>query len=85
MMVKKSVFEAPEPGFFDETLMSGEGIDWLLKLRGQGLKLAETGGLTVRRRLHENNLGRKFAEEEKRNYAALLRRRLSGKSGESPE
>ncbi len=74
-LIRSEVFE--QIGMFDETLSSGEVIDWMLRLRNSGLKSISLPVVTLKRRLHMHNTGRLQREQERRNYAAILRRRLS--------
>lgn len=63
-------------GGFDETLASGEFIDWLLRARRAGLNIETPETLWVERRVHAHNhsLGR---EERGRAYLQLVMKRLA--------
>lgn len=63
-------------GCFDETLSSGETVAWVMKLRDAGIKTLQLEDVTLRRRIHRNNTGRRDAKGEAANYAAILRARL---------
>ncbi len=75
-LIKRSVFDTV--GMFDETLKSGETIDWMMKLRASGLKTVQLQDVLLKRRIHLTNTGRTDRKEELKNYAALLRKRMGG-------
>lgn len=75
-LIKRSVFDIV--GLFDETLKSGETVDWMMKLRASGLKTVQLPDVILNRRIHLTNTGRTDRKEELKNYAALLRKRMSG-------
>lgn len=76
-LIRKKVFE--KIGFFDEDLQSGETIAWQIKLRESGLPCTLINTVTLERRLHLFNTGRVDPKKEMQNYAAILRKRMSGK------
>ncbi|MBQ6531456.1 MAG: glycosyltransferase family 2 protein [Solobacterium sp.] len=83
VMTRRQVLLENGAGLFDETLTSGEGVDWLLKLRQSGNEIRKVPATTSRRRLHLTNTGRRAAGEEMKNYAAILRKmRRIKKDGE---
>ena len=83
VMIRRQVLLENDAGLFDETLTSGEGVDWLLKLRQSGKKIRKVPATTCLRRLHLTNTGRRAAGEEMKNYAAILRKmRRIKKDGE---
>ncbi|MBE6963734.1 MAG: glycosyltransferase family 2 protein [Ruminococcaceae bacterium] len=73
-LIRRTVFETV--GLFDETMKSGETVDWQMKLRDAGIKTAQLSAVTLRRRLHLTNTGRLQRSNEMANYAALLRKRM---------
>ena len=75
-LIRRDVFD--QVGLFVETLKSGETVDWMMKLRASGLKTAKIKEVLLNRRIHLTNTGRTDRKEEMKNYAALLRRRMSG-------
>lgn len=82
-LIRSDVFE--KIGFFDESLSSGETVAWVMKLRDAGVKSAQLDCVTLQRRIHRNNTGRRDAQGEAANYAAILRarmRRNMAKTGE---
>ena len=70
-MNRKKVFETA--GLFSEELKSGETIEWMIRMQRKQLKIVKIGVVTLKRRIHLNNTGRKKREEEIKNYAAILR------------
>lgn len=66
-------------GFFDESLITGETVDWLLRLRDMQVKSISLETVTLRRRLHLTNTGRIHKEREKSDYMAILRKRMQKK------
>ncbi|MFX3635022.1 MAG: glycosyltransferase family A protein [Candidatus Pristimantibacillus sp.] len=74
-LIKKSVFD--RSGYFDENLSSGETVDWMMNVKEAGAVVREINQVTLRRRLHMTNTGRLKREEEMKNYAAILRKRMS--------
>ncbi|WP_138753975.1 glycosyltransferase family A protein [Paenibacillus sinopodophylli] len=74
-LIKKTVFDWN--GYFDENLSSGETVDWMMNLKETGAVVREINQVTLRRRLHMTNTGRLKREEEMKNYAAILRKRMS--------
>ena len=65
-----------EVGFFDTSLKAGENVDWLARLRNSGLKTVQLDVVTVHRRIHLTNTGRVYGQEQMRDYATIIRRRL---------
>ncbi len=73
-LIRTRLFE--QIGVFDEELSSGEVIDWVLRSRAAGTKVANINQVMLERRIHLTNTGRLKRKEEVTNYAAILRRRL---------
>lgn len=73
-LIRSEVFA--KIGSFDETLSSGETVAWVMKLRDAGIQTLQLEDVTLRRRIHRNNTGRRDAKGEAANYAAILRARL---------
>lgn len=85
ILVRREVFSTECVGLFNESLLSGETVDWLLRFRDvhSGSKekdWKECPFITVSRRIHKSNTGRLHADQERMHYAGLLRRRLRNKS-----
>lgn len=77
VLIRNSVFK--EDCMFDESLKTGETVEWGLRFRAKQFPYAEVDAVTVRRRIHLDNTGRKYGQEERMSYAAILRQRLKGK------
>lgn len=76
-MFKKSAFETV--GKFDEDLLCGDGYDWILRARKNGIKIKETNDILCRRRIHNNNMGKTMGLREKQDYAKIIRKHFVGK------
>lgn len=73
-LIKRTAFF--QVGYFDENLTSGETVEWMLKLREIGLISKQINDVVKHRRLHMTNTGRIMREEEMKNYASILRKRM---------
>ncbi|WMJ84719.1 glycosyltransferase family 2 protein [Oscillospiraceae bacterium LTW-04] len=78
-LIRKEAFR--RVGLFDATLKSGETIAWQLKLKDSGLPVASVEDVTLSRRIHGSNTGISFANQEKHDYANILRARLKARQG----
>ncbi len=76
-IIKRELFE--NIGLFDQTLRSGETVDWMMRLRESKEPFLQTEVLTLKRRLHMTNTGRLDPKGEMKSYAALLRKRMKKK------
>lgn len=74
MLLRRKTMELM--GFFDETLQTGEAVEWLTRLHDHGIKTMRIEWITADRRLHMTNTGRLRREQEKKDYASILRHRL---------
>lgn len=66
-------------GSFTESLITGEPVDFLMRLKESGLPTIKIETITVARRLHSNNTGRTMKKQEHKDYASLLRRKLAAR------
>ena len=66
-------------GSFTESLITGETVDFLMRLKESGLPTIKIETITVARRLHSNNTGRTMKKQEHKDYASLLRRKLAAR------
>ncbi|MSP12354.1 MAG: glycosyltransferase family 2 protein [Chloroflexi bacterium] len=68
-------------GFFDDTVMTGELLDWYLRATELGLRTAMLPEVVLRRRLHAGNHGR-VQRDSRKDFARVLKsaldRRRSG-------
>lgn len=77
ILMKKEVFETI--GLFNENLKAGEIIEWQSKMNSAGLKIKKIDFVSTDRRLHSSNFGKTNRATEFKNYAIVLRARLSSK------
>jgi glycosyltransferase involved in cell wall biosynthesis len=77
-LIKKSVFALT--GLFDESLYAGDAVSWQMVLREKNIKTKQIQAVAVRRRLHLENFGRVSKALERKDYAALLRKKLLAKA-----
>ena len=75
--LKKDVLEQVGP--FDESLKSGETVDWMVRLRASSVRIARIPDIVLLRRIHLSNMGRLDPRGEMMNYAAILRKRMKKK------
>lgn len=73
-LIKKSVFT--QSGYFDENLSSGETVAWIMNIKELNIASKEIEFVSLQRRLHLTNTGRLNREQEMKNYAAILRKRM---------
>ncbi len=73
-LIRRSVFE--KVGLFDTNLSSGETVDWMIRLKDSKIKTVYLDEVVLNRRLHLTNTSRIAAEDERKNYAAILRKRM---------
>lgn len=73
-MFRSRVFR--QVGVFNETLRSGETVDWMMRFREAKLPSVQLPFVAQKRRLHLTNTGRLHRQQEMANYAALLRARM---------
>ena len=66
-------------GLFDESLKSGETVDWMVRLRASDVRTAGIPDIVLLRRIHLSNMGRSDPRGEMMNYAAILRKRMKKK------
>jgi glycosyltransferase involved in cell wall biosynthesis len=74
-LFKKEVFD--KIGFFREDLITGDVIDLTNRLSKAGIEIKKVDFVTCDRRIHDQNYGRTNQADEYKDYAKLLRERLS--------
>ncbi len=79
-LIRKAAFR--QVGFFNETLKTGETVEWLARFRTGGLKQAGLACVTLERRIHPASTGAVNREQERRDYARILREHLKRKNRE---
>lgn len=78
-LIKKEVFGFI--GGFDESLKTGETVDWQFKVKDLNLKIINVDKTTLRRRIHPQSTGLLHKEQEKKDYVAIIRKRMGNKNG----
>jgi glycosyltransferase involved in cell wall biosynthesis len=76
VLFRRKVFD--HSGIFDEKLETGQGVEFMLRVKSKGIKIKRLDFISARRRLHNTNMGRTMQKQEKQDYSALLRARLRG-------
>lgn len=74
VLFRRQVFDIT--GGFNETLMAGECIDFMLRVKSKGIIIKRIDFVSARRRLHNANMGRTMQKQEQTDYAALLRAKM---------
>ncbi|MDR2553041.1 MAG: glycosyltransferase family 2 protein [Treponema sp.] len=74
VLFRREVFE--HIGGFDEKLETGQGVDFMLRIKAKEIKTKRLDFVSCRRRLHNTNMGRTLQKEENRDYSTLLREKL---------
>ncbi|MBQ3640955.1 glycosyltransferase family 2 protein [bacterium] len=74
ILIKKEVFDTI--GFFNESVHSGEIIEWQSKMDANGFKIKKINFVSTKRRIHSTNFGKTNQTTEFKNYAAILRAKL---------
>ena len=76
-LFKKELFD--RLGGFKESMTTGGGVDLMMRLNQENVKTIKLDFVAADRRLHNNNMGRTMAAEEKKDYLAVLRAKLAAK------
>ena len=74
LVIRKSDFDRVRP--FDESLATGEFIEWSSRARDLGIKTLLVPDVVCRRRLHRNNMGRGGAAVHGAGYLRMLKQVL---------
>ncbi len=83
-LVRRSLYGLVGP--YNETLPSSETAEWMLRAQDAGALVHEIGDVTMRRRYHANNFGRRDRDTQLKSYMEIIRLRRAGgrkKSGEN--
>lgn len=75
MIFKKEVLDTV--GGFNESLETGQGVDFLLRVDKHGIKKKQLEFIATMRRFHNNNMGRRLQKQEFTDYASILRAKLA--------
>ena len=74
VLIRRSVFDQIGP--FDESVHTGEIIEWKNKMDANHLAIQKMDLVTTNRRIHDHNFGKTNRLTEFKNYAQILRQRL---------
>ena len=74
ILIRKVVFG--KIGLFNETVKTGEIIDWQSRMDSNGLKIKKIDFVSTKRRVHSTNFGKTNQKTEFKDYAAILRAKL---------
>lgn len=74
ILIKKEAFDII--GYFDESVHTGEIIEWQSKMDSNGLKIKKIDFISTKRRVHSTNFGKTNQKTEFKNYAAILRAKI---------
>ena len=72
-LIKKEVFD--RVGMYDESLKSSETAAWMLSADDLGVRKKSIDFVTLRRRYHANNFGRRDKKTQLQSYMAIIRQR----------
>ena len=75
--LRKEVFELV--GLFDESLKSGETVDWMVRLRASSVRIARIPDIVLLQCIQLSKLGRMEPHGEKMNYATKIKKRMKKK------
>jgi glycosyltransferase involved in cell wall biosynthesis len=75
MLFKKEVIDVV--GGFDESLVTGQGVDFMLRVDKHSIKKKQIEFISTMRRFHNNNMGRTMQQQEFTDYASILRAKLA--------
>jgi glycosyltransferase involved in cell wall biosynthesis len=73
MLVRRAAFDRVGP--FDESLRTGEFLDWFLRAREAGLSFGTLPSVVLRRRIHGENLGVRM-RDDRSDFVRLLKASL---------
>jgi hypothetical protein len=76
VLFRRKIFD--RSGAFDEKLETGQGVEFMLRVKSKGIKIKRLDFISARRRLHNTNMGRTMKNQEKKEYLTLLRAKLRG-------
>lgn len=74
ILIKKEVFN--KIGYFNESVHTGEIIDWQSKMDFHGLRIKKIDFVSTMRRIHSTNFGKTNQKKEFKDYATILRAKI---------
>ena len=72
-ITRKAIYDAVGP--YDETLPSSETAQWMLRMKDAGVEVLDINDVTLRRRYHRNNFGRRDRKTQLASYMAIIKQR----------
>lgn len=66
-------------GGFDESLESSETAEWVLRFQNSELKMETSDIVTLARRYHSDNFGRKNRDVQMKSYVSIIRTLMKNK------
>ena len=78
-MARREVYE--RVGYYDETLPSSETAQWMLRMRDAGVAVHDIDVVTLNRRYHRNNFGRRSRRTQLESYMAIIKQRRAQQHG----
>lgn len=81
ILMKKEIFD--KIGFFNETVYTGEIIEWQSKMNSNNLEIKKLDFISTDRRIHNSNFGQTHKDTEFKNYASILRLKLATKNNKT--
>lgn len=73
-LLKKEVID--KIGGFKEDLVTGQGVEFLMRADQAGIKNLKLDFVAANRRFHNSNMGRTMQQQENKDYAAILRAKI---------
>ncbi len=81
LLIRREVFETV--GNYDESLSSSETAQWMLRMQdSHEFAVHNIDYVTLRRRYHLNNFGRRAKQTQLDSYMAIIRQRISSRKAE---
>jgi glycosyltransferase involved in cell wall biosynthesis len=80
MTIHRSAFD--RIGGFNAEYLSSHFVDWLARAKSAGIKTTMLDAIVLRRRLHENNFGRRQSESRDRFHLKALRQHILRSRGD---
>ncbi len=81
LLIRRDIYERVGP--YDETLPSSETAQWMLRLTDLGIPVCKIDAITLRRRYHQNNFGRRARDVQKKSYMAIIKQRVKNNEKKS--
>ncbi|MBQ6452199.1 MAG: glycosyltransferase family 2 protein [Solobacterium sp.] len=75
LLISREVYE--QVGKYDERLPSSETAQWMLRMNDAGVTIKDIDYITLLRRYHRNNFGRRSRKTQLESYMAIIRQRRS--------